>query len=74
MPPAPPPRPDPPDPHATPAPDLVGRLFDPDTPDRTWFADSSYLPTEQAGRIWPRSWTAAPRRMVGWAMAGGDLL
>ena len=36
-----------PDPQATPPADLVGRLFDPGAPDRTWFADSSYVPTEQ---------------------------
>ena len=35
------------DPAATPAPDLVGRLFDPGAPDRTWFADISYVPTGQ---------------------------
>jgi transposase InsO family protein len=35
-----------PDPAATPAPDLVGRLFDPGAPDRTWLADISYIPTD----------------------------
>ena len=39
-----------PDPAATPAPDLVGRLFDPGAPDRIWFADISYIPT---GQGWP---------------------
>jgi transposase InsO family protein len=43
-----------PDPAATPAPDLVGRLFDPGAPDRTWFADISYIPTELVHtRTWP---------------------
>jgi hypothetical protein len=36
-----------PDPTVTPAPDLVGRLFDPGAPDWTWFADISYIPTGQ---------------------------
>ncbi len=44
-----------PDPTATPAPDLVGRLFDPGAPDRTWFADISYIPTQPSR--WP--WTGA---------------
>jgi putative transposase len=32
-----------------PAPDLVGRLFDPDQPDRIWVSDLTYVPPTRAG-------------------------
>jgi transposase InsO family protein len=57
------------DPTATPAPDLVGRLFDPGAPDRTWFADISYLPTEQGWLYLAVVLDGCSRRVVGWAMA-----
>jgi hypothetical protein len=46
-----------PDAGAGPAPDLLGRLFDPDRPDMAWCGDITYIPTEEAGCIWPRSST-----------------
>jgi putative transposase len=58
-----------PDPAATPAPDLVGRLFDPGTPDRTWFADISYIPTGQGWLYLAAVLDGCSRRVVGWAMA-----
>jgi putative transposase len=39
---------------AAPAPDLLGRLFDPDQTDVAWCGDVTYIPTEEAGCIWPR--------------------
>jgi putative transposase len=58
-----------PDPAATPAPDLVGRLFDPGAPDRTWFADISYIPTGQGWLYLAAVLDGCSRRVVGWAMA-----
>jgi putative transposase len=57
-------------------PDLVGRLFDPGQPDRTWFADISYIPTQEgwlylrgAGRLPPQGGRlghgGAPARRAG---------
>jgi putative transposase len=44
-----------------PAPDLVGRLFDPDQLDRIWVSDLTDIPTEEgAGWTWPRCWTWPP--------------
>jgi putative transposase len=57
------------DPAATPAPDLVGRLFDPGAPDRTWFADISYVPTGQGWLYLAAVLDGCSRRVVGWAMA-----
>jgi putative transposase len=58
-----------PDPAATPAPDLVGRLFDPGAPDRTWFADISYIPTGEGWLYLAAVLDGCSRRVVGWAMA-----
>jgi putative transposase len=58
-----------PDPAATPAPDLVGRLFDPGAPDRTWFADISCIPTAQGWLYLAAVLDGCSRRVVGWAMA-----
>jgi transposase InsO family protein len=58
-----------PDPAATPAPDLVGRLFDPGAPDRTWFADISYVPTGEGWLYLAAVLDGCSRRVVGWAMA-----
>jgi len=57
------------DPAATPAPDLVGRLFDPGAPDRTWFADISYIPTGEGWLYLAAVLDGCSRRVVGWAMA-----
>jgi putative transposase len=58
-----------PDPAATPPPDLVGRLFDPGAPDRTWFADISYVPTGEGWLYLAAVLDGCSRRVVGWAMA-----
>jgi putative transposase len=58
-----------PDPAATPAPDLVGRLFDPGAPDRIWFADISYIPTGQGWLYLAAVLDGCSRKVVGWAMA-----
>jgi putative transposase len=58
-----------PDPAATPAPDLVGRLFDPGAPDRTWFADISYIPTGEGWLYLAVVLDGCSRRVIGWAMA-----
>ena len=57
------------DPAATPSPDLVGRLFDPGAPDRTWFADISYIPTGEGWLYLAAVLDGCSRRVVGWAMA-----
>jgi putative transposase len=44
-----------PDTAAPPAPDLVGRLFAPDQPDRIWVSDLTYIPPTRAGCTWPAS-------------------
>ena len=58
-----------PDPQATPPADLVGRLFDPGAPDRTWFADISYIPTREGWLYLAAVMDGYSRRVVGWAMA-----
>jgi putative transposase len=58
-----------PDPAAIPAPDLVGRLFDPGTPDRTWYADISYIPTQEGWLYLAAVLDGCSRKVVGWAMA-----
>jgi Integrase core domain len=45
-----------------PAPDLVGRLFDPDQLDRSWVSDLTYIPSE-------KGWLdLASRHLLGWSM------
>ena len=54
------------DPKATPAPDLVGRDFTADAPNRLWVADLSRIPTGE-GPLWLASVRDAfSRRIVGW--------
>ena len=54
-----------PDPQATPPADLVGRLFDPGAPDRTWFADISYIPTREGWLYLAAVMDGYSRRVVG---------
>ncbi len=49
-----------PDKAAPPAPDLVGRLFDPDEMDHTWVSDVTYVPTDEGWLYLPACWTWAP--------------
>jgi putative transposase len=50
-----------------PAPDLVGRLFDPDQPDRIWVSDRTYVPTDETPHV--RSGQAAAGRLLANAWA-----
>jgi putative transposase len=57
------------DPRATPAPDLVNRLFTAPAPNRLWVADISRIPTGE-GPLWLASIRDAfSRRIVGWKVA-----
>lgn len=51
------------------APDLVGRQFVADHPDRLWGADISQLRTREGFRYLAVVLDACTRRVVGWAMA-----
>jgi putative transposase len=51
------------------APDLVGRLFDPDHPDRTWVGDITVIPTDEGWLYLATILDLASRRLVGWSMA-----
>jgi putative transposase len=48
------------DAQAPPAPDLVGRLFDPDNPDHTWAGDITHIRPTKGGCIWPPRWIWRP--------------
>jgi putative transposase len=54
---------------ARPAPDLVGRKFNADAPDRLWVADITYVPTWTGFLYLAVVLDAFSRRIVGWAMA-----
>jgi putative transposase len=57
------------DPAAEPSDDLVGRQFDPDTPDRLWVMDVTEHPTDQ-GKVYVAAvLDAFSRRVVGWSIA-----
>jgi putative transposase len=51
-----------PDAGAAPAPDLLGRLFDPDQPDVAWCSDVTYIPTGETPHV--RSGQAAEGRLL----------
>ena len=53
---------------APPAPDLVGRLFDPDQPDRIWVSDLTYIPTDEGWLYLASVLDLASRHLVGWSM------
>jgi transposase InsO family protein len=53
-----------------PAPDLVGRLFDPDQLDRIWVSDLTYIPTEEGWLYLASVLDLASRHLVGWSMGG----
>ena len=57
------------DPQAAPAPDLVGRRFTADQPDRVWTADITYIPTWSGWLYLAVVLDVWSRRVVGWAMA-----
>jgi putative transposase len=54
---------------AAPAPDLVGRRFARDAPDRLWVADITYLPPRAGFGYLAAILDAWSRRVVGWALA-----
>jgi transposase InsO family protein len=51
-----------------PAPDLVGRLFDPEQPDRIWVSDLTYIPTDEGWLYLAGVLDLASRHLVGWSM------
>jgi putative transposase len=53
---------------AAPAPDLVGRLFAPDQPDRIWVSDLTYIPTGEGWLYLASVIDLASRHLLGWSM------
>jgi len=51
-----------------PAPDLVGRLFDPDRPDVAWCGDLTYVPTGEGWLYLASVLDLASRRLLGYSM------
>lgn len=51
-----------------PAPDLVGRRFDPDEPDVAWCGDITYIPTDEGWLYLASVLDLASRRLIGWSM------
>ena len=54
---------------APPVPDLVGRLFDPGTPDVTWVGDITYIPTGEGWLYLASVLDLGSRRWLGYSMA-----
>jgi putative transposase len=57
-----------PDQGAAPAPDLLGRLFDPDQPDVAWCGDVTYIPTDEGWLYVASVIDLASRHLLGYAM------
>jgi putative transposase len=57
-----------PDAAAAPAPDLLGRLFDPDRPDVAWCGDITYIPTDEGWLYLASVIDLASRHLLGYAM------
>ncbi|WP_158009715.1 DDE-type integrase/transposase/recombinase [Carbonactinospora thermoautotrophica] len=57
------------DQQARPAPDLVGRDFTAETPNKVWTADITYVPTGEGFVCLAVVLNLFSRRVVGWAMA-----
>ena len=51
-----------------PAPDLLGRLFDPDRPDLAWCGDVTYIPTDEGWLYLASVIDLASRHLLGWSM------
>jgi transposase InsO family protein len=51
-----------------PAPDLLGRLFDPDRPDVAWCGDITYIPTDEGWLYLASVLELASRQLLGWSM------
>jgi putative transposase len=52
-----------------PAPDLLGRLFDPDRPDVAWCGDVTWIPTDEGWLYLASVIDLASRHLVGYSMA-----
>jgi transposase InsO family protein len=57
-----------PDGAAVPAPDLLGRLFDPDRPDVAWCGDVTWIPTDEGWLYLAGVLELASRRLLGYSM------
>jgi transposase InsO family protein len=57
-----------PDAGAAPAPDLLGRLFDPDQPDVAWCGDVTWIPTDQGWLYLASVIDLASRHLLGYSM------
>jgi putative transposase len=53
---------------AAPAPDLLGRLFDPDRPDVAWCGDVTYIPTDEGWLYLASVIDLASRHLLGYSM------
>jgi transposase InsO family protein len=53
---------------APPAPDLLGRLFDPERPDVAWCGDVTYIPTDEGWLYLASVIDLASRHLLGWSM------
>jgi len=51
-----------------PAPDLIGRLFDPDRPDVAWCGDVTYIPTDEGWLYLASVLDLSSRHLLGWSM------
>jgi putative transposase len=58
-----------PDAGAAPAPDLLGRLFDPDQPDVAWCGDVTWIPTDEGWLYLASVLELASRYLLGWSMS-----
>jgi putative transposase len=58
-----------PDTTAAPAPDLLGRLFDPDQQDVAWCGDVTYIPTDEGWLYLASVIDLASRHLVGYSMS-----
>jgi transposase InsO family protein len=57
-----------PDAAAPPAPDLLGRLFDPDRIDVAWCGDLTFIPTDEGWPYLASVLDLASRHLLGWSM------
>jgi transposase InsO family protein len=57
-----------PDTTAAPAPDLLGRLFDPNQPDVAWCGDVTWIPTDEGWLYLASVIDLASRHLLGWSM------
>jgi putative transposase len=58
-----------PDTSTSPAPDLLGRLFDPDQPDVAWCGDITCIPTDEGWLYLASVIDLASRHLIGWSMS-----